>query len=59
MHTMADMDKRLRSLPLLGGHGAWNSKEMASQDGRELFTTKDGSCELIRGFGGLLNRNFE
>ena len=47
------MGERQRSLLLLGGHGAWNGEEIALQGGRELFAIEDGSCEIIKGFGGL------
>ena len=47
------MGERQRSLLLLGGHRAWNGEEITSQGGGELFAIEDGSCEIIRGFGGL------
>ena len=53
MHAIAVMGERLRFLLFLGGHRAWNGEEMASQGSGELFAIEDGSCEIIRGFGGL------
>ena len=53
MCAIADMGEMRRSLLLLGGRGAWNDEEMASQGGGELFAIEDGSCERNRGFGGL------
>ena len=52
MHAITDMGERQRSL-LLGGRGAWNGEEMASQGGSELFAIKDGSCKRNKGFRGL------
>ena len=53
MRAMAEIGKRQRCLLLLGGHGAWNGEEIASQGGGKLLTTEDGSCEINRSFGGL------
>ena len=47
------MGERRRSLLLLGGRRAWNDEEITSQGGGELFAIEDGSCEIIRGFGGI------
>ena len=39
MCAISDMDEMRRSLLLLGGRGAWNGEEFASQGGCELFAT--------------------
>ena len=45
VRTIANMDERWIALLLLGGRGAWNGEEFASQGDRELFTTKDGRAK--------------
>ena len=53
MRAMAKMGERWRFLLLLSGRGVWNCKKMPPQGGGELFATKDGSCKINNGFGGL------
>ena len=53
MRAMAEIGKRQRCLLILGGCGAWDGEEIASQGGDELFAIEDGSCEINRSFGGL------